>query len=59
MVYHMMSLLETVSRIHLHYLIDLLINGLSSDVFIRNCFPHSFISFNIYFNSWSINRCLY
>ncbi len=54
MVYHMMYLLETVSRIHLHYLIYILINGLSSDVFIRNCFPHSFTLFNRSFNLWSI-----
>jgi hypothetical protein len=54
MVYQVMYLLETVSRIHLHYLIDILIHGLLSDVFIRNCFPHIFISFNRSFNSWSI-----
>jgi hypothetical protein len=35
MVYHMMYLLETVSHIHLHYLIDILIYGLLIDVFIN------------------------
>jgi hypothetical protein len=54
-----MYLLEAVSRIHLYYLIDILIHGLLIDVFIKSCFPHSFVLFNISFNSWSINRCLY
>ncbi len=54
-----MYLLEAVSCVHLHYLIDILIHGLLIDVFIRSCFPHSFVLFNRYFNSWSINRCIY
>jgi hypothetical protein len=54
-----MSLLEAVSRIHLHYLIDILIYGLLEDVFIRSCFLRSFTLSNRYFNSWSINRCIY
>jgi hypothetical protein len=59
MVYHMMYLLEAVSSIYLHYIIDILSYGLSYDVFIRNCFPHMFTLYNRYFKLWSINRCLY
>ena len=51
MVYHMMSLLETVSNIHLHYLIDILIHGLSYDVFIITFILITFTLFNRYFNS--------
>jgi hypothetical protein len=54
-----MYLLETVSRIYLHYLIDILSYGILKDVFIRNCFPHLFTLFNRYFKLWSIKRCLY
>jgi hypothetical protein len=54
-----MYLLEVVSRIHLYYLIDILIHGLLIDVFIRSCFPRSFTLSNRYFNLWSINRCIY
>jgi hypothetical protein len=43
-----MYLLEAVSRIHLHYLIDLLIHGLLIDVFIRSCIQHSLTLFKIF-----------